>query len=140
MEYMFMPLRRYASFTGRSRRKEYWMWVLFVWIALIVLMFLDSALGLGGTTTSYAEGGSAGFNSTGGVLTLIFSLAVFIPGLAVSVRRLHDLGKSGWMLLIGLIPLIGGLYLLFLFVQPGTPGQNAYGPDPKGPDQGEVFA
>lgn len=140
MEYMFMPLRRYATFSGRSRRKEYWMWVLFIWIGYIACMILDSALGLGGSTTSYAEGGSAGFNSTGGLLTILFMLATFIPGLAVSVRRLHDLGKSGWMLLIAFIPLLGGLYLLFLFVQPGTPGQNAYGADPKGPSHDKVFA
>ena len=141
MEYMLAPLKRYADFKGRSRRKEYWSWVLFVLIAYFVLMYLDAALGLGGTATGYAEGGSVGFNMTGGLLTILFLIATFIPGLAVSVRRLHDVDKSGWMLLIGLIPLIGAIYLLFQFVQPGTPGPNAYGADPKGPaDAGKVFA
>ena len=140
MEWMFMPLKRYADFSGRSRRKEFWSYILFVWVMLFVLMYLDSALGLGGTATSYAEGGSVGFNMSGGVLTLVFALATLIPSLAVSVRRLHDVGKSGWMLLIGLIPLLGALYLLYLYVQPGAAGANRYGPDPKGGDQGEVFA
>lgn len=141
MEYMFMPLKRYFDFKGRSRRKEYWSWVLFVVIFYFVLMYLDAALGLGGTATGYAEGGSIGFNMTGGLLTILFLLATFIPGLAVSVRRLHDVGKSGWMLLIALVPLIGAIYLIYQYVQPGTTGPNAYGPDPKGAaNADQVFA
>ena len=139
MDSVFMPLRRYAEFSGRSRRKEFWSYFLFVWIALFVLMYLDTALGLGGSATGYAEGSSVGFNMKGGLLTLVFALAVLIPNIAVSVRRLHDVGKSGWMILIGLIPIIGWFYILFLYVQPGTIGPNAYGPDPKGPSAG-VFA
>jgi uncharacterized membrane protein YhaH (DUF805 family) len=103
-------------------------------------MYLDSALGLGGTATSYAEGGSVGFNMSGGLLTLIFLLATIVPNLAVSVRRLHDVGKSGWMLLIGLIPLIGWIYLIVQYVQPGNAGPNAYGADPKGVDASKAFA
>lgn len=140
MDQLFLPLRRYAEFTGRSRRREFWFWFLFVWIALIVLTVADSALGLGGSTSGYAEGGSVGFNLTGGLLTLLFALAVLVPNLAVTVRRLHDVGKSGWMILIAFIPVIGWLYLLFLYVQPGVPGPNAYGPDPKGQAPGDVFA
>ena len=139
MEHMFAPLRRYAEFRGRSRRKEYWMWVLFVIVALFLLMYADAALGLGGRASGYAEGGSIGFNMTGGLLTGLFALAVLIPGLAVGVRRLHDVGKSGWMLLLAVIPFVN-FYLLYLLVQPGDPGPNAYGPDPKGAGDAKVFA
>ena len=90
MEWMLMPLKRYADFSGRSRRKEFWMWYLFVMIMYFVLMYLDAALGLGGTATGYAEGGSVGFNMTGGLLTLLFMLAILVPNIAVAVRRMHD--------------------------------------------------
>ena len=140
MELMFMPLRRYADFNGRSRRKEFWSYLLLWWIAYFVLMYLDAALGLGGSATGYADGGSVGFNMTGGILSILFALGTFVPNIAVSVRRLHDTGKSGWMVLLVLVPLFGWLYLLFLYVQPGTSGPNAYGPDPKGGGQAGVFA
>lgn len=140
MEYVLLPLKRYADFSGRSRRKEFWSYILAVWVATFVLMYLDSALGLGGTATSYSEGGSVGFNMSGGLLTLLFLLATIVPNLAVSVRRLHDVGKSGWMLLIGLIPLVGWIYLLVQYFQPGMAGPNAYGADPKGTDASKAFA
>ena len=133
MEYMFAPLRRYVDFKGRARRKEYWMWVLFVVVALFVLMYLDAALGLGGTATGYAEGGSVGFNMTGGLLTTIFWLATIIPSIAVAVRRVHDQDKSGWFVLIP-------FYNIVLMFIEGTRGPNRFGPDPKGADQGNVFA
>ena len=133
MEYMFAPLKRFADFSGRSRRKEYWSWFLFVMVALLVLMYLDSVLGLGGTATSYAEGGSVGFRMTGGLLTLAFMLAMLIPGVAVSIRRMHDQDKSGWFLLIP-------IYNLILLLTEGTRGPNRFGPDPKGADDGKVFA
>ena len=132
MEWMLRPLKRYADFSGRARRKEFWMWYLFVLIMYFVLMYLDAALGLGGTATGYAEGGSVGFNMTGGLLTLLFMLAILVPNIAVAVRRMHDIGKSGWMVLIGLIPLFGWIYVIYLYVQPGQAGPNQYGPDPKG--------
>jgi uncharacterized membrane protein YhaH (DUF805 family) len=143
MEDMFRPLRRYASFSGRSRRKEFWLFWLFLVAMLIVLPLVDTALGLGGSTQSYSDvgggGASVGFNSQGGVLTMIFLLAMLVPMIAVAARRLHDIGKSGWWQLIGIIPLLGGLYLLYLYVQPGVRGPNEYGPDPKGVDAG-IFA
>ena len=139
MELMLKPLRHYADFAGRARRKEFWSWFLFVWVLLFVLMYLDSVLGLGGSASSYRNGNSVGFNMSGGVLTLLFALATLIPNLAVSVRRLHDSGKSGWLLLIALIPLFGWAYLLFLYVQPGTAGPNEYGPDPKAGDPSTAF-
>jgi uncharacterized membrane protein YhaH (DUF805 family) len=139
MDLMLQPLRRYADFAGRSRRKEFWSYVLLWWIAYLVLMYLDTALGLGGSATGYADGGSVGFNMTGGILSILFAVGTLVPNIAVSVRRLHDSGKSGWMFLLVLIPLFGWLYLLFLYVQPGLAGPNAYGPDPKGGQAG-VFA
>ncbi|HEY5713704.1 MAG TPA: DUF805 domain-containing protein [Allosphingosinicella sp.] len=139
MEYVFLPLKRYAQFTGRSRRKEFWFFWLFYVAGMFVFSLLDSALGLGGQTSGYAEGASVGFSTSGGVLTFIFLVALFVPMLAVTVRRLHDIDKSGWMILIGLIPLFGWFYLLYLYVQPGTSGPNSHGPDPKA-DDAQVFA
>lgn len=105
MEWMILPLKKYAQFSGRSRRKEFWMWILFIVIVSIVLSMIDSALGLGGYSrmgsqqmAPGATGFSYGAYTSGGVLTLLFSLAVLIPNLAVGVRRLHDTGRSGWWL------------------------------------------
>jgi len=110
MEWMILPFKRFLDFKGRSRRKEYWMYLLFVIIVYIVLMFLDSALGLGGRVTGDAEltgtsVGAAGALS-GGVLTMIFALVTLIPSIAVSVRRLHDIDRTGWWILLPL-----GFYL-----------------------------
>jgi len=119
MNWYTKVLRNYAVFTGRARRKEYWMFLLFNIIFAIAAMILDNALGLVIAPMPY------------GPLYMLYMLAVLIPGLAVGVRRLHDLGKSGWWLLIILIPLIGAIWLLVLFVTEGTRGPNQYGPDPK---------
>lgn len=127
MEYMFLPLKRYLDFSGRSRRKEFWLFWLFWVISFYVIMYLDSALGLGGTATSYAEGGSAGFQMTGGILTWIFFAGTIIPYFAVAIRRMHDQDKSGWYILI---PIYG---FILLFIE-GTRGPNRFGPDPKGED------
>jgi len=134
MGYMLMPLKRFFDFSGRSRRKEFWLWILFVIIVYVVAAILDVQLGLGGAATSSSEFGdggvSASANFSGGILTLVWMLITLIPNLSVSVRRLHDVDKSGWFILLGLIPLVG-LYLIYLYVQPGTPGPNRFGPDPK---------
>ena len=135
MNYMLMPLKRYFDFSGRSRRKEFWMWILFVLIAYAVAIFLDVQLGTGGSATSYggADGEmSAGFNAQGGIITMLVGLAMLIPGIAVAVRRMHDQDKSGWWLLIGLVPIIGGIWLIVLYCTEGTRGPNRFGPDPKG--------
>ncbi len=113
MEWYLKVLRQYADFNGRARRKEFWMFVLFNLIFAIVANVLDYMFG-----TDYIFGG-------------IYGLAMLIPGLAVSVRRLHDVGKSGWMLLVGLIPVIGGIWLLVLSVMDSQPGTNQYGDNPK---------
>ena len=112
-------MRKYAVFSGRSTRSEYWYFVLFLVLIQIGLMIVDTLLGT--------------FNSAAGIglLSGIFSLATFIPCLAVSVRRLHDTDRSGWWLLLGLIPVIGGLVLLVFFVQDSQPGTNRFGPNPK---------
>ena len=110
------------------------MFVLFMVLASIVLSMIDLALGFG--TTSHVVGSEPfGFWATwsyagGGPLLLIFSLAMIIPGLAVGVRRLHDTDRSGWWLLIGFVPLVGGIVLLVFMIMSGTRGPNRFGADP----------
>lgn len=181
MEFMFLPLKRYAEFSGRSRRMEFWMWVLFQF--LLGCAFLIAFLGLVGSAifAGNMESPEQMFASGGAALGLILLwvvvvLAFFIPNLAVTVRRLHDTNRSGWWVMLYWGPylasafmtpaitgaamnggnletmmgvslifssaqLIGALVLLvFLFID-GTPGQNRFGPDPKGrADAGNVFA
>ncbi|MEV1144744.1 DUF805 domain-containing protein [Micromonospora sp. NPDC049799] len=117
-------LTQYVGFKGRARRSEYWWFALFSFLVSLVAGFLDGVLGM-----SLGEGGSLG------VLGLIVSLALLLPTLAVAVRRLHDTDKSGWWLLIGLVPLVGGIVLLVFFVKDGTPGTNRFGDDPKAETQ-----
>lgn len=119
MNWYLAVLKKYAVFSGRASRKEYWMFVLFNFIFGIVAMILDNVL-------QVAIGGS-GY----GLLYTLYCLAVFIPSLAVSVRRLHDIGKSGWWLLISLIPIIGQIWLLILMLTDSDVGENEYGPNPK---------
>ena len=108
-------LRKYAVFNGRSRRKEYWYFALFNYIITIVLLTIDAEAGMG----LFLSG--------------IYTLAVLIPGMAVTVRRLHDTDRSGWWLLIALIPLIGAIVLLVFMVQDSKPGKNQYASNPKDP-------
>lgn len=133
MEWMLLPLKRYAQFSGRARPKEFWMFFLFMIIGVFVLSFVDAALGFG-TSERWAEqeswGGAAGFHNSGGLLTSLFVLAIIIPYLAVAVRRLHDTDRSGWWMLLSLIPLIGSIILLIFFVMGGTRGPNRFGADP----------
>jgi uncharacterized membrane protein YhaH (DUF805 family) len=119
MNWYLKVLKQYADFSGRARRKEYWMFVLFNMIFAIVAMFLDNVLGIAMEGIGY------------GPLYGLYVLAMLIPGLAVVVRRLHDVGKSGWMILISLIPLIGTIWLLVLMVTDSNPGENQYGQNPK---------
>jgi uncharacterized membrane protein YhaH (DUF805 family) len=109
----------YANFNGRARRSEYWYFALMNLIILVVAAVLDNVLGLTFGALPY------------GWLYLLFALAVFIPGLAVAVRRLHDVGKSGWFYFIVLIPIVGAIWLLVLFCTEGERGENQYGADPK---------
>ena len=119
MNWYLAVVKNYAGFSGRARRKEYWMFALFNMIFIIVAMILDNILGLTVGELPY------------GVFYFLYALAVLIPGLAVSVRRLHDVGKSGWMILIALIPIVGAIWLLVLMVTDSNPGENQYGANPK---------
>ena len=112
MDWYLKVLKNYAVFDGRARRKEYWMFVLFNMVFIFVLGFLDGIL-------------SAGF------LVVLYYLVVLLPWIAVAVRRLHDVGKSGWFLLIP-------IYNLILAVTDGDVGENEYGPDPKNPEIDDI--
>jgi uncharacterized membrane protein YhaH (DUF805 family) len=118
MNWYLEALKKYAVFNGRARRKEYWYFVLFNFLADIVLTFIDRAAGLNN---------ESGF----GLFSGIYTLAILVPGIAVSVRRLHDTGRSGWWLLIGLVPFVGGI-VLFIFTLQDSKPDNQYGPNPKG--------
>ena len=119
MNWYFDVLKKYAVFSGRARRKEYWFFVLFNIIISIILAVIDGVTG-----TLDPESGM-------GLLGLVYTLAILIPALAVSVRRLHDTGRSGWWLLLLLIPLIGTIVILIFMVQDSKPEENQYGPNPK---------
>jgi len=145
MKWFLLALQKYAQFDGRSRRKEYWMFVLFNFLFGIVASALDEVFGLS-------------FDGNNGALSSLLSLFLFVPNISVTVRRLHDTGKSGWLLLLWIVPFIfvgfgaamsiysdlGGLMYLSLFVllvvavwmiiilaKDGTPGRNQYGLNPK---------
>lgn len=119
MNWYLKVVKQYADFSGRARRKEYWMFVLFNLIIAFVLGFIDGIIGTFDQQSGY------------GLLGGLYSLAMLIPSLAVGVRRLHDVGKSGWMLLIAFIPLVGAIWLLVLLVTDSKPGDNKYGSNPK---------
>ena len=104
---------KYCCFTGRARRKEYWLFTLVNFVVTFLLGIIDQKL-------------------TGGWLQLVYGLAVLLPGLGVSVRRLHDIGKSGWWLLLGFVPIVGPIVLLVFMCMDGKPGTNEFGPNPKG--------
>jgi uncharacterized membrane protein YhaH (DUF805 family) len=114
MNWYLDVLKKYAVFTGRARRKEYWMFALFNVIIAIALGIIEGIVG------------------GPGVLGGLYGLAVLIPSIAVGVRRLHDTGRSGWWILIGLVPVIGFIVLIVFFATDGQPGTNQYGPNPKG--------
>ena len=134
MSDMLLAYRRYARFSGRSRRKEYWLFILLVAIGSFVFSALDAALGLGGSATGVADtshGFNYGFALNGGLLAGVWSLFNLIPSLSVAVRRLHDTGRTGWWLLIVLVPLIGAIVLFVFMCLDGERGPNRFGPDPK---------
>ena len=114
MKYWVGCWKKYATFSGRARRKEYWMFVLFNMLIAFGVNVVDAVLGMEG------------------LLGGLYSLAVLIPGWAVFTRRMHDIGKSGWWWLIGLVPVVGAIVLLVFMCKDGQPGDNAYGPNPKG--------
>jgi uncharacterized membrane protein YhaH (DUF805 family) len=118
MYWYLAALKKYAVFSGRAQRKEYWFFYLFNALITLALSSVEVVLGIAP-------------ESDRSVSVTLYFLAVLIPIIAVSVRRLHDTGRSGWWLLIGLIPLLGVLILLIFMIQDGEVGQNAYGLNPK---------
>ena len=113
MDWYIGVLKKYAEFSGRARRKEYWMF------ALVNALVMFALLGLGMAARMFS------------VVYIIYCLGTFIPSLAVGFRRIHDTGRSAWWLLVGLIPLVGAIVLLVFFCQDSAPGDNQYGPNPK---------
>lgn len=113
MEWYLKVLQNYVGFSGRARRKEYWMFVLFNFIAGIILGIIEAIIGLPG------------------ILSGLYSLAILIPSLALVFRRLHDTGKSGWWILISLVPIAGSIILLVFMCLDSDAGTNKYGPNPK---------
>jgi uncharacterized membrane protein YhaH (DUF805 family) len=126
MNWYLEVLKKYTVFSGRARRKEYWMFILFNFIFAILAAIVDNILG-----TTFKFGTEVPIALPYGYVYLLYALAVLIPGLAVLVRRLHDVGKSGWMFLISLIPIVGAIWLLVLACTDSKPGENKYGPNPK---------
>ena len=119
MNWYLIALKKYAVFSGRSRRKEYWYFYFFYILFVFVLGFIDIMIG------TYDEVVEIGLFSG------VFVLFMLIPLLATSVRRLHDTDRSGWWLLIALIPIIGAIVILVFTLQDSKPGQNQYGSNPK---------
>ncbi|MGF1764408.1 DUF805 domain-containing protein [Aliivibrio kagoshimensis] len=119
MNWYLMTLKQYIDFRGRARRKQYWMFTLINVILSLLLSSLDGMVGL--------------FNAEAGIgmISGLYSLAILLPAIGVTVRRLHDTGRTGWWLLIGLIPLIGALVLLYFLVSNGDSQSNRFGSDPK---------
>lgn len=136
MDLMFQPLKKYADFQGRARRSEYWLFRLFEAVLLLAVVVLVAIVGAAGNGSDAA----AGIGGMIFLVYLIFLLGMIIPSLAVTVRRLHDSGQSGWMLLLAFVPFIGGIVLLIFTLIDGTAGANQYGPDPKGRGIAQTFA
>ena len=150
MEWMLLPLRRYADFSGRATRQEYWMFTLFcglLYAAAVIVLIVVAGVS--------AQGAKPGLDAKLGgdempigfailiLLVVLLYLALFIPTLAVKVRRFHDQDLSGWLVLIGFIPYIGWLVILIFMCIDGTAGPNRFGPDPKGRGgqrQADIFA
>jgi uncharacterized membrane protein YhaH (DUF805 family) len=132
MQWMLMPLKRYADFQGRSTRMEFWMFFLFVMIVMIVLqtlagIMLASSMSVDPQTGVVTGGGFGIF----AIIIWVFYLAVLVPSIAVGVRRMHDQDKSGWFILIPIANLV-------FYCLPGTPGPNRFGPDPLGGGTGNL--
>jgi uncharacterized membrane protein YhaH (DUF805 family) len=121
MNWWLTCMKKYVDFSGRARRKEYWMFYLFNMIFAIAAVILYTILGIASEDLAFGVR----------VLYGLFAFATLLPTLSATVRRLHDVGKSGWWVLISLIPLIGTIWLLVLIVTDSQPGDNQYGPNPK---------
>ena len=120
MNWYMEALRKYATFEGRARRKEYWFFMLFNFLAVVILSVVDMGIG---TFNEKAEIG---------LLSGVYLLAVLIPSIAVTVRRLHDTDRSGWWILLNFIPVVGSVVILVFAILDSQPGGNRFGPNPKG--------
>ena len=119
MKWYLTVVKNYAGFSGRARRKEYWMFLLFNMIFAFVAAIIDNVVGTASPELGY------------GVFYGLYTMAMIIPGIAVIVRRLHDVGKSGWMYFIVLIPFVGVIWLMVLLLTDSDDGENQYGQNPK---------
>lgn len=119
MQWYIGAFKKYVDFSGRARRKEFWYFILFNMIVTLVLAFIDASMF------------GSNQHATFGMLSMIYGVVALLPGLGVSVRRLHDTDHSGWWLLVGLLPLIGGIVLLVFSLMDSNPEDNAYGMSPK---------
>jgi uncharacterized membrane protein YhaH (DUF805 family) len=143
MEWMLMPYRRYADFSGRSRRMEYWMFSLFyllVCIAFGAVMVAGLVVADFDQTAMAADRGGGVLLIVGGGGLVLFLVGSFIPCISVAVRRFHDQEQSGWMYLLSFIPYVGWIVLIVFMCIDGTRGPNRFGPDPKDPVGADVFA
>ncbi|HVR90974.1 MAG TPA: DUF805 domain-containing protein [Novosphingobium sp.] len=139
MEWMILPLKRYADFSGRSQRMEYWlyqlMWVLVMGVCLIVMF-----AGLPWTEMEKPDADPGPLFWVGVALAVLWYLVTFIPDIAVTVRRFHDQDQSGWMYLLKFIPYLGWIVIFVFMCLEGTKGPNRFGTDPTDPTSAEVFA
>lgn len=151
MEWMLMPLKRYAQFSGRSRRKEFWMF--FLLNMIVYLLVFGTFFATGGMTEAIRDANPQsgldvyrGMFSGIGLIGMLWALVTFIPNIAVAVRRLHDRDMSGWwylgFIVLSAIPLIGllaSIAFLVVMALEGTRGPNRFGPDPKGGTDIDAF-
>lgn len=118
MNYYITAFKKFAVFSGRASRTEYWMFALFHVLAFIVAIILDNMLGTAIEGVIY------------GLFYFAYALVTVVPSISLATRRLHDVGKSGWMFLVNFIPIIGGIWFLILMVSKSEAGANKYGPNP----------
>jgi len=134
--YLNVIRNNYTNFEGRARRHEYWMFMLWNSIISLVLYVLIIAFALPSVLAADKHNSINPALTVLGILLIVlycvYSLGILVPGIALSVRRLHDAGYSGWLLLLSFVPFIGGLVMLVFMVQDSTPGSNKWGPNPKG--------
>ena len=119
MSWFVLAIKKYAVFQGRARRKEYWYFVLFFLIFSVVLGLIDGLLGMVHEPTGT------------GLLSSLLGVALLLPSIAVSVRRLHDIDRSGWWYLLWLLPVVGWIVLVVWAIRDGEPGENRFGANPK---------
>lgn len=139
LRWMLMPYRRYAEFTGRSQRMEYWLfWLFFYLVVVLLIVLMFAGLPWGEGEDSNAE--PRLFFWAGFLGMVLFFLGSLVPGIAVTVRRFHDQDLTGWLYLLNFIPYIGALIVFVFMCLEGTRGPNRFGDDPKDRNMGEVFA